>query len=311
MTGNVSDPAGANGTSTSVASASDSVSGSAIHDLGYRRYAGTRVGASGAWSALYLQSVRAMFGLGRPFKSKIVPLLVIGISTLPSLALLAAASQSKGQVPIRYGQLVGAQLLMFVFFMAAQAPEVLSRDQQHRLLPLLFTRDVTRSLYSTARFLGIFSAVFVVALAPLLLLYVGEIGIAADPSAAFSKMGDRVWPVLAQSALSAFAMTGVGAALAIWTPRRAYATASIFGAFLLLAAVSTGMDDLAGVDARTAEFVDPLRAMRTMALLFFHETNRGMELNPPAALIVYVGLTAALGVAGFAILLWRMKRIRA
>ena len=37
---------------------------STIHDLGYRRYDGPRVGPAGAWSALFVQSLRAMFGLG-------------------------------------------------------------------------------------------------------------------------------------------------------------------------------------------------------------------------------------------------------
>ncbi len=284
---------------------------STIHDLGYRRYSGPRVGASGAWSALYVQSVRTMFGLGRPAKAKAIPVLVIVVTMLPALAMLIAASASNGQVPPRYGQLIGAQLLMFVLFLAAQVPEVLSRDQQHQLLPLLFTRDVTRLSYAMARFWAIFSAVFMVSLAPMLLLYVGEIGIAKDPSATFRVMGNRIWPVLAQSTLSALAMSGIGAALAVWTPRRAYATAAIFGTFLLLAAIATGLDDLAGVSRRTAELLDPIRAMQTMAMIFFGEQNRGMELNAPPSIGVYVALTLGIGAVGLFTLTWRMRRIRA
>ena len=257
-----------------------------------------------------MQSLRAMFGLGRPAKAKVIPALVMIVTMLPALAIITAASASNGQVPIKYGQQVGGQLFLFVLFLAAQSPEVLSRDQQHRLLPLLFTRDVTRTSYASARFLAIFTAMFIVALAPMLLLYVGQIGIAKDPAAAFRTMGDRAWPVLAQATLSAFALTGIGAALAAWTPRRAYATAAIFGTFLLLAAVSSGLDGLAGVGLRSAELLDPLRAMRTMALIFFGETNRGMELTPPPPIGVYVALTIGLGFAGLGILLLRMRRLR-
>lgn len=290
----------------------DATSGrTAIHDLGYRRYAGQRVGASGAWSALYAQSFRAMFGLGRPAKAKAIPVLVIVATMLPALAILANASASNGLLPVRYGPLIGGQLLLFVLFLAAQVPEVLSRDQQHQLLPLLFTRDVTRLSYAVSRFAAIFTAVFIVSLAPLLLLYLGEIGIARDPAATFKAMGNRIWPVLAQSTLSALAMSGIGAALAAWTPRRAYATVAIFGTFLALAAVATGLDDLAGVSRRTAELLDPIRAMRTMAMMLFGETNRGMELNAPPAIGVYVALTCGLGVAGLLLFIWRMRRIRA
>ena len=284
--------------------------GSTIHDLGYRRYTGARVGPSGAWSALYAQAFRAMFGLGRPMKSKVIPIIVIAVTMLPALGTLVAASASGGQVPIRYGQIIGAQLLLFVLFVSAQVPEVLSRDQQHHLLPLLFTRDVTGVSYALSRFSAMFTAVFIVALAPLLLLYLGEVGIAKDPAATFAVMGNRIWPVLAQSTLSAFAMTGIGVALAVWSPRRAYATAGIFGTFLLLAAISTGLDDLAGVSLRTAELLDPLRAMRTMAMILFGETNRGMELNPPASIGVYIALTLGVGAVGLAVMTWRMQRIR-
>ncbi len=285
--------------------------GSAIHDLGYRRYDGARVGPQGAFQALYVQGLRAMFGIGRPLATKAVPILVMLVSMLPALALLTASSASGGQVPVRYGQVIGPQLFLFVVFLAAQSPEVLSRDQQHGLLPLLFTRDVTRESYALARFTAIFSAMFIVSMGPLLLLYVGEIGIAVDPAAAFRKMGTRIWPVLGQSTLSALAMTGVGATLASLTPRRAYATAAIFGSFLLMAAIASGLDGLAGVAVRTAEFLDPIRALRTMALLFFGETTRGMELNAPPPLLAYIALSVGLGVAGLGLLVWRIRRIRA
>lgn len=283
---------------------------STIHDLGYRRYTGARVSARGAWSALFAQSLRAMFGLGRPAKAKVIPVFVVVVTVLPALAMVTASSASQGAVPLRYGQIIGAQLLLFVLFLAAQAPEVLSRDQQHRLLPLLFTRDVSRFSYASSRAAAVFTAVFLVALAPLMLMYIGEIGIAKDPSATFAKMGERIGPVLAQSTLSALAMSGIGTALASLTPRRAYATAAIFGTFLLLAAIATGLDDLAGVSVRTAELLDPIRALRTMALELFGETNRGMELNPPPSIGVYVALMVGWSAAGFAALVWRIRRLR-
>ena len=284
---------------------------STIHDLGYRRYDGPRQGPAAAWSALYVQSLRAMFGIGRPLKAKGIPLLVLIVSTLPALAVVTAASASGGAVPIRYGQLIGGQLFLFVLFIAAQAPEVLSRDQQHRLLPLLFTRDVTRMAYATARFLAVLTAMFCVAIAPMMLLYIGQFGIATDPSTAAKEIGTRIFPILAQATLSAFAMSGIGTAIASSTPRRAYATAGIFGTFLLLAAIASGLDGLAGVSQRSAELLDPLRAMRTMALILFEETNRGMELNAPQPLGVYIAVTVAFGVVGLAVLVWRLRRIRA
>ena len=287
------------------------VGDSTIHDLGYRRYDGPRVGKSGSFLALYTQGLRAMFGLGRPAKAKIIPVLAVGAVFLSALGALMVASMTKGQTPIRYGQVIGGQFLMFVLFLAAQIPEVVSRDQQHRVLPLLFTRDVTRQWYVTARFAAIFTAVFGVAFAPLLLLYVGEIGVATDPGAAFGTVRGRIWPILELCTLCALAMTGLCGALAAWTPRRAYATAAIFGTFLLLKAISTGVAALTGANARLAELIDPLGSLRTMSLVLFDETTRGIELDPPLALSTYVLMMIALGVGGFLLLSWRVRRIRA
>ncbi len=292
------------------ASVATTANDSAIHDLGYRRYTGARVGARGAWSALYVQSLRTMFGLGRPAKAKAIPLFVLAVTMLPALAMVTTSSATNGQLQIKYAQVVGPQLLLFVLFMAAQAPEVMSRDQQHRLLPLLFTRDVTRTSYAMARVTAVFTAVFLVALAPMLLLYLGELGIAKDPAATMRMMGSRAGPVLAQASLSALAMSGIGCALAAMTPRRAYATAAIFGTFLLLAAIATGLDDLTSMSMRSAELLDPIRAMQTMAFLLFGETNRAIELNPPSSIGVYIALTVGWSIAGVALLLWRMQRVR-
>ncbi len=291
------------------ASRNDAADDTAIHDLGYRRYDGPRVGAVGAWRALYWQGLRTMFGIGRSAKAKVVPVFVILVSMLPAAAMVLAFSLSKGVQPIRYGAMIGGQLILFVLFIAAQAPELLSRDQQHRVLPLLLTREVSRTSYASARLLAMFTALFVAALAPLLLAYIGEIGTAIDPVAAFGSMGTRIGPILAIATLTAIMMSGVASALAVWTPRRAYATAAIIGAFLVAAAIATGLDDLAGVGMRTAEMLDPIRALRTLALVLFGETNRGMEMNPPAAIGFYVALEVGLGALGAFIMHWRLRRV--
>ena len=284
---------------------------SAIHDLGYRRYEGSRIGAAGAWRSLFWQGFRGMFGMGRPAKAKVIPVFVVAVNLLPVFGTLSAYSLSQGAVPIRYGQLVATQLIMFVLFVAAQAPEVLSRDQQHHVLPLILTRDVTRFAYSSARFTAIVGALFLVALAPLLLLYIGQIGASVDPAATFARMGSHIGPVLAQAALTALCIGGIGAALAAWTPRRAYATAAIIGSFLVAAAVASGMDDMAGMSRQTAELIDPVRSLRTQAMLFFGETTRSMELTPPMSLWWYAAMMTGIGALGAAILGWRIQRVSA
>ncbi|MCA2985932.1 MAG: ABC transporter permease [Gemmatimonas sp.] len=282
---------------------------STIHDLGYRRYDGEREGARGAFRALFWQGFRAMFGLGRPMKTKAVPVFVSVVTMLPALASVAASGATQGQLPITYANVIGAQALLFLLFSAAQAPEMLCRDQQHRVLPLLFTRDVTRTHYALARLLALFTAMFLVALAPLLILYLGEIGVAKDPGATFAKMGNKLGPVLLFATLLAWVMSTVSAFLSSLTPRRAYATAAVIGGFLGTVVISQGLQDLAGMSEAATKMIDPIETLRTTAMQLFGETKRWMELTPPPPVWVHVTELAALGLVAAAALVWRVRRV--
>ncbi len=282
---------------------------STIHDLGYRRYEGAREGARGAFRALFWQGFRAMFGMGRPIKAKAVPVGVCIVTSLPALASVAASGATQGQLPITYANVIGAQVVLFLLFSAAQAPEMLCRDQQHRVLPLMFTRDVTRTQYAVARLLSLFTAMFFVALTPLVILYLGEIGVAKDPGETFAKMGGKIGPVLLFATLLAWVMSTVSAFLSSFTSRRAYATAAVIGTFLTTVVISQGLQDLAGMSEASTKMLDPMETLRTTAMQLFGETKRWMELTPPPSVWVHVTELVLIGSAAFAGLVWRVRRV--
>lgn len=280
-----------------------------IHDLGYRRYEGTREGARGATRALFAQGLRTLFGIGRPLKAKVVPVFVPVVTMLPVLGTLAAASVSNGQVPIRYGMLFAPQLILFVLFAAAQVPEVLSRDQQHRVLPLMLTRDLTRAQYAWARLGAVWMGMFFVALAPLVLAWIGEIGIAKTPADAFKTTMPKIGPLFLLATTAALMIGSVSAAIASFTPRRAWATAGVIGAFLVTTAIAAGMRDLAGMSYFTASFVDPLDGLRTLALILFDEKTRALELNTPPPNWQFLAVQAGITVVATSLLHWRMRKV--
>ena len=281
----------------------------AIHDLGYRRYDGPREGARGAWGALFIQGLRAMFGLGRSAKAKVAPVAVFVITMLPALASILASSATQGQVPIRYSNVFNTSVFLYTLFIAAQAPEIFSRDQQHRILPLVLTRATTRVGYASARLAAVVTALFLLVFLCYFLMYLGEIGLAKDPMTTFGEMGDRIFPVLGLSLLTALAIGSIGAAVAAWTPRRAFATAAIIGLFLVLTAISQGMSQLAGLSSRLSELIDPIGLLRTISPLLFGETTRAMELAAPLDVSVYVGLLGGYFFLGVLLLLTRLRRL--
>ena len=64
-----------------------------IHDIGYQRYTGPRLGRRQVFGALYLHGVRTVFGLGRSAKAKIFPWLVVSVVTVVAAGVTAVRSQ--------------------------------------------------------------------------------------------------------------------------------------------------------------------------------------------------------------------------
>ena len=63
-----------------MASDDGAVGAGVIHDIGYQRYAGPRLGRRHVVTALYLHSLRTAFGLGRSANAKIFPWIVVGLA---------------------------------------------------------------------------------------------------------------------------------------------------------------------------------------------------------------------------------------
>ena len=66
-----------------------------IHDLGYRPYAGPRLGdAQVAWS-FFRTGLRNTYGLGRSGRSKVLPMVLLAMMFLPALILVGVLVQAR------------------------------------------------------------------------------------------------------------------------------------------------------------------------------------------------------------------------
>ena len=72
--------------------------GGVIHDLGYQRYDGPRLGRSQIVTALAWHSFRAAFGFGRGAKAKIVPLAALIGICLPAVVNAFVMSRGSARV---------------------------------------------------------------------------------------------------------------------------------------------------------------------------------------------------------------------
>jgi len=205
---------------------------SVIHDLGYRRYDGPRLGRAQIIRALAWHSFRAAFGLGRGAKAKIVPLVALVALCLP--AAISAFAMSRGNARlVDYDTYTPAlRDLVMTVFVAVQAPELVSRDLRSRVLPLYFARPINTIDYPLAKYLAFTGACLVMIEGPLLLLYGGSIANVHGGSAVWAQTRALI-PGLLVGLMWAVVLAAISLFLASATGRRAFATGAV-AIFLLL-----------------------------------------------------------------------------
>ena len=302
--------------------AASSASGS-IYDLGYRGYDGPRLGRRHAIRALFAQSLKVSYGIGRGGRAKIAPIVLGGFAIIPAIVgigVLALARQmgAPGGVvedasPIQHETYFGIVATLVMLFCAAQVPEVLGRDQRYSLLSLYFSRALRREDYAIARLAGVVGAILVFVLLPQAIIFFGLVLSAPDVAAEFGREVAFLPPILAQGTLIAVLLGSVSAAVASFTPRRLYATTAIV---VLLAVVpviggvlvSLGTPTL----ARLVALVSPMDILdATNAVLF--DTFGGSDVIVEAALPdpAYFAAAAIISAVAIAILIRRFRKIAA
>ncbi len=203
-----------------------------IHDIGYQRYTGPRLGRGAGIGALYVHGLRAAFGLGRSAKAKIFPWLVAGIALLVAVIIAAIKSQFP-EITFSYVDLDNQLSFMIIFFSAILAPTLVSRDLRSNTLPLYFSRPLRAADYVAAKFLAMVTAVWLLLGVPQFIMFLG---------AAFTtKTGMKgVWhevqdlvPAWGYSLLWALLFAGIGLLIASLTGKQAFAAGGIVAVFLM------------------------------------------------------------------------------
>jgi ABC-2 type transport system permease protein len=211
-----------------------------IHNIGYQAYQGARLGRARIVRALCWYSLRGAFGIGRSGKAKIVPLITFALICLPAIidAVAIALSHSHAR-QISYDTYVPAlRTLVLIVFIAAQAPELVSRDLRSHCLPLYFARPIERIDYPLAKLAAFFLALLAMIEIPLLLLYLGTVVQLPSGSAIWHETGALI-PGLAIGLAWAVLLAALGLLFACLSGRRAYATGAVAIFFLLTLTLAT------------------------------------------------------------------------
>ena len=203
-----------------------------IHDIGYQRYEGPRLGRTAVFGALYQHGLRAAFGLGRSAKAKIFPWLVAGIALL--IAVIGGAVKAQtGFVLFDYYQFADNFSWLIIFFAAIVAPELVSRDMRSGVLPLYFSRPLRAADYVGAKVAALVTAIWLLLGVPQLVMFLFA---AFTTDKGIGGVWDEVGllvPGWAYSLLWALLFASISLLIASLTGKRAFAAGGIVAVFLM------------------------------------------------------------------------------
>jgi ABC-2 type transport system permease protein len=211
-----------------------------IHDIGYQRYEGPRLGRGYGMRSLYVHSVRSAYGLGRSAWAKVLPIGLLAFASIASLVLVVVNTQLPTEV-IDYVGIASTFTYAATVFVAVVAPELVSVDLRSNLLQLYLSRPLRRRDYALTKLASLATATFVLFAIPMLIMFLGmafntDTGIAG----VFDELGGLFQGLLA-SVIHAALLSALALPLASLSGRRVFASGMIIALFLLTAPISASV----------------------------------------------------------------------
>jgi len=139
--------------------------------------------------------------------------------------------------PITPQNYLSAVQTFIAFFVTAQAPELLGRDQRYHVLTLYFSRALERTDYALAKYGALVCALALVLLVPQAVLLLGIVFASIDLGAGLGEALPLVPPILLSTIVGAAFFSGIGLVIAAFIPRRAFSAGAIVAVFLVLSGV--------------------------------------------------------------------------
>ena len=286
--------------------------GGTIYDIGYRRYEGPRLGRGGAIGAVIGAGVRAVFGFGRSGRAKIIPWGALVLATLPAVVAVAVRVLAGEIIPDLYsyedylGQIGG----VVAIFLAAQAPELVVNDIRYRVLPLYFSRPMSRFDYVGAKLLALAIGLLALTLAPVLILFLGRVLAAEDLLAAIGEEIGSLPAIVGNGALHAVVLASLGLAISSLASRRAYAAGAVLAVFLVGGVVSDLLNEAGDAFADWAPFLYPLSIIDGARQWIFGTVVAESSVSESGVPLPFYGLaTAVLLLGSWLVLALRYRRI--
>jgi ABC-2 type transport system permease protein len=285
-----------------------------IYDIGYRRYEGQRQGRGGAIGAVVEAGLRAVFGFGRSGRAKIIPWGVVILAILPAIIAVAIRVLAGDLIPELYDYhnylwQIGA---LFSIFLAAQAPELVVNDIRHHVLPLYFSRPMSRIDYVAAKLMALALGLLALTLVPVLVLFAGRVLATEDLLAALGDEIGSLPAIVGSGVLHAAVLASIGLAISSLAARRAFAAGAVLAVFLIGSVISEVLFEGGGDFQDWAPFLNPLSIIDgARQWLFGGEVPQSPVSASDVPLPAFGAAAAIVTLASWAVLALRYRRITA
>lgn len=287
-----------------------------IHDMGYRPYAGPRLGEREvAWS-FFRTGLRNTYGLGRSGRSKVLPMVLLGLMLLPALILVGVLVQASDilgldEQIVAYSTYPLTTQLLISVFVASQAPALISRDLRFRTITLYLARPMRRSSYVLVRLASLWVATFALIAAPLLLMYVGGLLAGLPPG----RETGRFLGAVVGAVLLAACLAGLAALVAALTIRRGLAVAAVIVVLLVSYTVVATIQGISydsghGTVGQVAGLFSPYTLVNGVQVFLFDSPEA--TPTPPVGTgmgLAYVGATLLVVLGSVGAMLARYRKV--
>ncbi|HWM04208.1 MAG TPA: hypothetical protein VNP92_17880 [Actinophytocola sp.] len=278
-----------------------------IHDIGYQRYEGPRLGRGYARRSLLVHSVRGAYGLGRSAWAKVLPVGILAIACVAALVLVVVNTQLPVEV-IDYVGIASTFTFAATAFVAVVAPELVSVDLRGNVLSLYLSRPLRRSDYALTKLAALATATFVMFTAPMLILFLGMAFSTDDGiSGVLAEFGGLLLGMLA-GAIHAIVLAAIALPFAALSGRRVFATGMIIGIFLVTTPITGALMALSsGPGAQLAGLINPVFLLNGIDAWLFSSVMADVGVYGP----IYGLVAAALVAIGTACTVWRYRKVKA
>lgn len=207
------------------------MSNAKIHDLGYQKFAGHRLGISWSMKGLAIHTVQRILGLKRSARHKFFPATVIFIAFIPALVYVGMAailqeSLLEENILPTYAEYYGFILIAILIFVSFAAPQATCTDRGTGMMALYLASPLNRTTYILSKLLAVAIVLLTITWLPEIMLLIAYSIEGAGPEG-ITGFFETLARITGAGALAAAYFAAVSSAVVCFTPRTGVASTAI------------------------------------------------------------------------------------